>query len=89
MTTTATATTTKQSTRRRRRPQPTRSLVVMAALAALVFAALAAKVVRADAGFDPAELVVPGGSPTSQEKLDAVQSRLGQVQGDLEQKTGG
>lgn len=77
---------------RRRRPQPPRSLVLMAALAALAFAALAARGVRAEAaGFkDPAELIVPGGSPTAtQEKLDAVQKSLGQVQGDLEKKTGG
>ena len=80
-----------QLRRRRRRPQPggARGLVLMMALGALVLA-VAARVARGESqGFaaDPAELIVPGGSPSAQEKLDAVQSRLGEVQGDLQKKS--
>lgn len=58
----------------------------MAALLGALVLAAAATVARGEK--DPAELIVPGGSPTAQEKLDAVQSRLGEVQGDLEKKNG-
>jgi hypothetical protein len=65
--------------------------MALMALAAAAVLGLAATVVRGEpaaGGFDPAELIVPGGSNNAQEKLDLVQSRLGQVQGDLEKKTG-
>lgn len=72
--------------RRRRRPQHARSLVLVALGALALLAAFQGA--RAEPFKDPAELIVPGGSSTTQEKLDAVQSRLGEVQGDLEKRSG-